>query len=325
MKNKIISILFLASVFLFLGFYVTNAQVRSTDIGLSVSPQYPEPGESAEVSISSYSIDLSKTYVSWWINNNEVSRGVGKTSISFTMGNIGTSTTVTANIDTVDGQSLSKSITLLSSGIDILWEATDSYVPPFYKGKALGTRESEFKVVAIPQVVVRGQKVSNNNLSYTWRKDGNGQPKSSGWGKSYFVFSNSFLDANNQVSVEVSDVNGTKIGEGETTITTSTPKIVFYENNPNTGNLKALSSNTKISKDGISIYAMPYFFSKKAFNSGLEYRWFVGGQENLSLFSRKNITVKGQEDQSGSGIVKVVINNTKTLFQSAEQQVKIEF
>jgi len=45
---------------------------------------------------------------------------------------------------------IDKEIVIEPAQLDILWESTDSYVPPFYEGKALPSIESTIKVVALP-------------------------------------------------------------------------------------------------------------------------------------------------------------------------------
>ena len=34
----------------------------------------------------------------------------------------------------------------------LLWQANDSYVPPFYKGKALPGADTKIKIVAMPEI-----------------------------------------------------------------------------------------------------------------------------------------------------------------------------
>lgn len=325
-SKKIISVLY---VLLLLAISTPlYAQVRNTDIVLTISPAHPSPNEKAIASLSSYAIDLDKTYISWQINARDVSSGVGKKEISFTTGNVGTQTNITANIETADGQNLVKKISILSSNIDLLWETTDAYVPPFYKGKALGPKEGSFKVVAVPGVVVKGERINSKNLSYSWKRNGNGQLSSSGWGKDYLLFKNSFLDDENEVEVKVVDIYENEVGKESIIIPTQKPKIVFYEKDlkSNVESFRALGSNIKINTAGMVLKAIPYFFSTKVDNfDDLLFRWFSEGKEVTTTYPKNEINVKGAEGKSGSGIIKLIVENENTLFQSAERQISVDF
>ncbi len=327
MSKKLYISFIIVMVSMFFGSF-TYAQIRNTDIVLSINPTNPGPNQNATAELSSFAIDLDKTYISWRINARDVAHGVGKTKVSFTTGDIGSQTNIVVDLETIEGQILSKNITLTSSKIDLLWEAKDSYVPPFYKGKALGTREGTFKVVAMPNIIVKGEKVSANNLSYTWKKNGNGQPSSSGWGKSFFSFKNSFLDEENELEVRIGDIYENEVGKESITIPMQKPKIVFYKKDStlNTELRKSLGSNAKISKDGVVIMAIPYFFSTKMQNfDDLKFSWLADGKEVITTYPKNEISVVGAEGKSGSGTIKLIIENENTLFQSSERLINVDF
>ncbi|MCX6751262.1 MAG: hypothetical protein NT161_00630 [Candidatus Nomurabacteria bacterium] len=325
--QKKYTILILILIVAFAGFFA-HAQVRDTDIVLSISPQYPNPNQNVNATLSSHTINLDKANISWSVNDQEKSVGVGKKSFSFTMGAIGSPTTLSATIDTIDGQSISKTTTITPAGVDMLWEAYDAYVPPFYKGKALAPSQGQFKVVAVPNLVNQSGKVNMNNLSYSWTKDDNVQSNSSGWGKSSFIFQNSYLDRDNTVEVKVSDISGGTNASGRITLNTTTPKILFYENNPQLG-VKwetALSNGFLVNTNGTTVNVEPYFFSPKDISSSeLTFDWSLNG-EKISTPSPKNIlSIKPEAGQSGSATIKIDINNVNTLFQSLSKQLNVQF
>ncbi len=64
----------------------------------------------------------------------------------------------------------------------LLWQADDSYVPPFYKGKAMPSAESSIKVVALPEIRNGSTIVSVQNMTYSWQKDYNKDVNDSGYG-----------------------------------------------------------------------------------------------------------------------------------------------
>ena len=241
------------------------AQIRSTDIVLSISPLNPNPNQDVSATISSHSTDLDKANISWLINNQETSKGIGKKSFSFRMGSLGTPTVLSVSIETLEGQTVSKNITITPADVDMLWEAYDTYAPPFYKGRILAPSQGQYKVVAMPNIINQNGKVDVTNLSYDWKKDDDNQIDSSGWGKNYFIFQNSYLDKNNVVEVAVSDISGGTNASGKINLQPIDPKILFYENDPTLGTKweTSLSDGFSIDSNGKTIVAEPYFFSPK--------------------------------------------------------------
>ncbi|MDO8658965.1 MAG: hypothetical protein Q7K54_00015 [Candidatus Parcubacteria bacterium] len=324
-KRYLILILILSATFF--GSSV-SAQVRSTDIVLSLSPEFPNPNQNVTATIASFSTNLDKAYVSWSVNNEESSSGIGKKVFLFTTKDSNSPLSITANINTIDGQSIQKTITITPTDVDMLWEASDSYVPPFYKGKALVGSQGIFKIVAMPNLISQGQQVNMNNLSYVWTKDGDIQPNASGWGKSAFTLQNSYLDKVNEVKVTISDIAGSTTTSGTTQLFTSNPKIVFYENDFLLGTKweKALTNGFQISPNGSTLVAEPYFFSPQNISSSnLTLEWSLNREEIKTPNPKNSLSVKPDAGQKGSALIKVVVNNIRTLFQSAEKEINVQF
>lgn len=329
MQGKYFKNLILLSVFLFtfVGFFA-NAQIRNTDVILDISPQYPGPNQSITAILGSHVVNLNKSNITWFVDGQKIISGIGKKSFSFTTGSLGSNTELSVNIDTVDGQNISKRMNITVADIDMLWEAYDAYTPPFYKGKALEPSQGQVKVVAMPNLVNQSGKVNINNLSYSWKKDGNPQQNSSGWGKNYFIFRNSYLDRNNVVEVKVSDITGGTNTSGKITLTPIKPKILFYKNDPILGIKweKTLGDDFTINPSGEIIVAEPFFFSPKNINSDeLSFNWSINGSK-IETPSPKNIlAIKPDGEQTGNSIIKLLVENTETLFQSLTKQIQVSF
>lgn len=325
--SKKYSTLILILVMAFSGLFV-NAQVRNTDIVLNISPEYPGPNQNVNATLNSYAINLDKANISWSINDQEVSNGVGKKSFSFKTGNVESPITLSVTIETVGGQSLLKTMIITPTDVDMLWEAYDSYIPPFYKGKALAPSQGVFKVVALSNLVTSDGKVNINNLSYVWNQDGKIKPDSSGWGKNYFIFQNSYLDKENVVNVKISDISGNTNASGKIILETTNPKILFYKTDPSLG-VKwetALNNGSIINSNGEIITVEPYFFSPKNINSpNLIFDWFLNGEKIQTPDPKNILSIKPEAEQSGSATIKVLINNTKTLFQTLDKQIQVSF
>ena len=119
---------------------------------------------------------------------------------------MGEKTTVVATIALFDGD-LNETIVIKPSVIVVLWQANNSYVPPFYKGKAMPSPDSEIKVVALPQIKNSSGFVDPKNMTYTWKKDYTNNPDGSGYGKNSFTYVNDYLEDLNNIGVTVSTVD----------------------------------------------------------------------------------------------------------------------
>lgn len=319
--------LILIFTFSFWGFFA-YAQVQSTDVILKITPENPVPNQNVTATLSSHVADLDKANISWSVNNEEKSNGIGKKSFSFSVGGVGYPVVLSVMINTLDGQNVSKTMTILPADIDILWEAYDVYTPPFYKGKALVPSQGKFKVVAMPNLENQNGKINENNLSYAWKKDGTVQSGSSGWGKNFFIFQNSYLDKGNVIEVKASDISGDVNASGKTNLKTTNPKILFYENDPSFG-IKwenALNNGFVVDPNGKIIIAEPYFFSPENISSSdLTFDWSINGNKISTPDPKNVLSIKPESGQSGSATIKVDINNINTLFQSMNKQLNVQF
>ncbi len=328
MKNLVFSFLLVIGVFLLCG-SALYAQVRDTDITLTVSPENPTPNQEVSARINSYVIDLNKAYIYWSLSTGETGGGIGKKSFSFTAKEAGSSLTLSVTIDTVDGQSVQKNLTLGASSVDLLWEAYDVYAPPFYRGKTLVPSQGKFKIVAIPNVINEDSKINQKNLAYTWKENWDVSVNQSGWGKNYFVLQHSYLDRTNLVEVNVSDISGNMSASGKINLKTAEPKIVFYKNDPVLGPRMegALQDGFTINKAGESIIAEPYFFSPKDISLPvLKFDWFINGNKVVTPSGEKNVlSVKPDQDASGKASIEVLASNTKALFQEVKKKLSVSF
>ena len=331
MLNVIINLMLRKIFFIFiLSFLVSNianAQLSSGDITLTTSPNYPKAGETVTAKIESYSFDLTKSYIIWKLNDEVRLNGIGKKTFAFTLGEISSQNDLSVSIETLDGKTLTKNQSIIGADVDLLWETTNSYVPPFYKGKALFAREGEIKVTAMPFIGFNNTKVSPNTLSYTWERDGNGDVKASGFGKTYFTYKNSFLDKTNEIRATVSDIN-TNVRLSESIfITPVEPKIVLYKKTSEEILLnKSVENNFYLNQEGDTFVALPYFFSPKNLNSNdIKINWFVNGEQILNTIGKNELFVKPAEGKSGEANIRVIIENLSTLFQTKEKRVIVNF
>lgn len=319
MKKKSL-ILLLALIYVFFAFSV-NAQIKNEDVSLSINPKQPSANETVNASLSSYVTDLNKALISWSLNGQTVVKNVGEKNFTFKTGANGFQTVIDVKIDTPAGFSINKQVTINPANIDLLWEAYDSYVPPFYKGKALISSESLVKAVALLN------SNQSNGASYNWKVDSKNKIDSSGYGKNFYILKKSYLDKTNTITVTASNLSGDNLGSGKIDIGTGIPKIVFYKKDPDLGTKwgEALENGFLINQKGETIVVEPYFVSpKKLSSSDLNLTWILGTSAIATPEIKNELNIK-PESSNGSSKIQVSIENIKKMFLSISKEINVNF
>lgn len=307
---------------------LVSGRVSSPDENLTVtvSPQYPRPFETVGVSIDTYWFDLNTAKITWLVNGKVVDTGVGKKSISLTLGDIGQGTSVVIQVEKPYGATFSNTVRIYPSSVELVWEA-QTYTPPFYKGKALPTFGSNITVSALPRISTGGTFVPKENLLYTWKLNGSSAPIESGLGKYSISFPATITRKEEVVSVSASIPNTGVEALGETTIKLSNPVIRIYEDHPLYGTLSqtALSQSIRLLSQEISFKAVPFFFSNKDPQfSELEFNWNMNGK-NITDTTSDTIVLRSSGEEAGRSTVSVEINNSEKTSQFGETSFTLNF
>lgn len=327
-RMKFSKFLLLASVILILGILTTKViAVSPSSILVNVSPESPTPGETVNITLSSYAASLDSVSINWSVNGKSSLSGIGKKSFSLVAPSAGSETRIIATVSLPDG-SIDKNITIRPTVMALLWEATDSYVPPFYKGKALPSSGSELKVVAMPEIKSGSLLVNPKNLVYAWKKDYTNDPNASGYSKNYYLFINDYLEDSTNVSVVASTTDQKYTSQASMNIRTFEPKIVFYKNDLSLGTLweQALYNDYSIASD-IIVEAAPYFISPGDIRiPSLEWGWSINDLYIAANPVQKNVMpLKAQPGTSGKSKIRLELKNKYKIFERAEGQINLTF
>lgn len=320
---------------LFLALYqTTHAQITSVprftanEITLDINPENPDAFQQVTIDLETFAIDIDLYTITWLVNGEEVLSGVGEKSFTTRVGQYGDSTKVDILIQAKDGRIVRKATVLRPATVDILWEAYDSYVPPFYKGKALPSRGSIIKATAIPNLVIGENHLPHNELDYTWRWNYRVKDTSSGFDRQFMAIKNLFTNREEVLSVEVQNLGGNIRGEGETTVVMREPDPLFYSVFPENNQYdlsRRLSSVSSTVGEAVNVSVAPYFFSIQpgATPNLLSYEW----QVNNSPVSSNNQSSKNQlsvaSTTQGSTELKVNIEHPQEDFQFASESLNL--
>lgn len=311
----------------FLAFSFTAKAASPSSILVNIAPGNPAPNENVSIEISSYSSNLDSVLISWSLNGKSALSGIGKKSFSLTAPVAGGEATVSVIISLPDGD-IEKRIVIRPAVTVLLWQATDSYVPPFYKGKALATADSEIKIVAIPEINTSTGTVNPKNMTYSWKKDYNNEQEASGYGKNSYTYVNDYLEDSNNISVTASTIDQNYSSTANIDVGTVVPKILFYKNDINMGTIweHALGDGHRIVGDEI-MEAAPYFISPSDLRiPTLSWSWFINDSLVNTLGLRNNlIPLKVPAGSTGTSKIRLEIGNTYKIFENAKKEINVTF
>ena len=321
----LIIIIFVVSIIStpFFIFAETQIAVQQDEIITSVSPKNPQPYQDVSVSLSSYATDLNKAIITWQGDSGILQSGIGKTDYSFKATGPNTTISITITIKPVGSMGIiTKKITISPSEIELLWESVDSYVPPFYKGKALLSRGGFIKAVAIPNT--NTIQSGSGSISYSWQNNGSVVQDSSGYNKSSYVFKNDLFDTTNEITVVASSVAENYSAENTTTIPSYPTKILFYKKSPTEGILynAALSNEVAVVEDEMTLVASPYFLALKGNESKFTYAWTINGDQIKTPTNKMELTIR-PNSRGGYASINLVLESINNLFQKVTGQLKL--
>jgi len=321
MKHRAISILVLAALFFFsAGTAHAQAEAFNSDISVSTIPENPGPNQSVTISLSSFSISTKSADIRWSVDGRGATGGVGRDTFTFTTKDVGASTSIAITITPVGSIPIRKNIVIVPETADLLWQATDSIVPPFYRGKAMPTSESDIRFVAIPNIRSTGGIFPPSSiLIYNWKEDDDNNAAASGYGKDSYAVTMDYLNPAKRIDVQVSSLDGSVTAETETTITPASPKVLWYASSPLYGPLynTALGGTYTVSGSETSLFAEPYFFSTDSDSTfqTLKYEWQLNGQAIATPNIPNALLLHRDDTATGSATVDVTVTNVTKLFQ----------
>ncbi|MEK7118498.1 MAG: hypothetical protein AAB869_02700 [Patescibacteria group bacterium] len=294
-------------------------------ITFHTNPETPGPNQAVTISIQSYAVPLDSAMLTWYIDKEVVASGIGEKSIQTTTTEFGNAVTVNVVIMTASGGRFDKQLILKPIEVDILWEA-DTFVPPFYKGKALPTYKSIVKLSAIPRF---NAFASDPSLySYTWTAN-NTQGLGQKSGKNGVLLPMKYSGSAVPVKVSVNNLASTGEGGGASkNIATVDPILLFYEDAPLLGIRldRALSGAVVTNGTSFTIRAVPYFFSNDDVeNSNLVSLWYKDNVKFAPGLDSNTLTI-GKEGASAQGsTIGLSIQNMKRILQAADAEVSVNF
>jgi len=335
-QQKQLVTLFLAFAFLgIFSFGLIDAHAQQIelysekDINVETIPEIPGPNEQVTLRLNSFSFNLNNYTIAWFKDGAKESSGFGNREFKFTTGSAGDITNITAVID-INGKVLRKELRFAPSQVDLLWEAKNSYTPPFYKGKALPVIQSDIRITAIPETLLI-EPSDAPNLVYYWDRNYERQVSKSGFGKYFYDFTIDPLVQNEKITVTSNDRRENSFAKNTLDIPTTaySPQILFYEVDQNNRILtqKDLATNSNINTDTLRFSFHPLHMSSIKQNFvDLFVDWRVNNTSQPPQdFNNQNELYITSGGQAGVTNISVNLEGVDKLLQKAQKSFNLAF
>jgi hypothetical protein len=294
-------------------------------VRILMNPLHPRPGDTVTISLESSLADISRSAVSWNVDGRSIA-GTQNT-ITLTAPALGAQTDVRAEITTTEGSLLTARTTITPTELDILYDS-DSYVPAFYKGRALPSAGTTLHLETLARFKKRnGTFVPPSDIVYTWRRNGQVVGTVSGRGKSSASIPSPLLFSTDTISVEAESVDGIFSGTATIAVRSANPVIRLVEDHPLFGlrlNHSFTPSQSVVGKE-IVVAAIPFFASAKTpTDTDLVYEWTVNGRRvDTKDVTRNELALGAQE--GGVARIGLSVSHNTNIFFGADSRWTISF
>jgi hypothetical protein len=273
-------------------------------------------------------VDLANSSVVWHAGGSVIAQGVGSTTATMTAGSLGSETPIEVDIQTPDGTLLTAQATVAPTQLDLLI-GSDSYVPPFYQGRALPTAGTDIIAQAMANFVrADGSVIPDSDITYTWKQDSVVLGQISGRGRSSVVIPLMHLYSGNTITVNAQSSDGTRASEAIVVVPLSQASVDLYEDHPLYGVLynNAVGSSFFVPETEMAFAAIPFFTGARTPNdSALSYTWQVNEQkipESVSLPSELTINAA---NSTGQAAVRVEVTHATNFYLDSTGEWNIDF
>jgi hypothetical protein len=291
---------------------------------INASPATPSVGDTVHFTVEGSVYDLPHDVITWTVNGKTTASGVGRSSTDATVDSRGSALSVTVTVSDPTWGIASNALTIVPQQVDILYDAP-TYVPPFYRGRALPSAGGNMHLQAVARLVKGGVQISNSSITYTWSRNGTVLGSLSGLGKSHLNIDAPNMYGADTISVRASAADDTLSASASVVISNAEPTLELYEDHPLYGvtYFNAFTDLVPASGD-ITVAAVPYFATITGLNDpSAQYNWLLNDAPLAASSTKKNeLTVRAD---TGSAHLRLDLTNPKNFFLSASSNWKIQF
>jgi len=319
----------LLSIGLYILFFTTgssaNAQLGNLagvagGPAITLSPQFPAPGERVNVTLEDYSGLVGAATIAWSLDGVNLPEVSNLRSMSFVVGEALQTDTITATLTNNNGRSQVVSVTIEPRYLDIIIEP-QTFTPVLYRGRALPIYGSLVRVSGV--LSGKNGLVNPSSYTYNWKLNNrsiDGGARLGGFQTLYTVPHG----RTHIVTLEVIDQAGLTVARRSVTVETSVVDVLLYEQSTLYGlSPRVAPSSFNMVGNSLTLRAIPYNLDLRALTGRLVTEWSIAGAKTNSGSDRFEITL----DRRGAGTANLEfeVRNLSELLQGDKASMAIRF
>lgn len=257
--------------------FVSHAQFTpgTTAPTIKSSSSHPDAYTEVTLSLDAYTLDTNGSKISWTVDGINQPKAENERSLKVMTGAIGSIKEVRATLTLPNGSIVHTPYRLTATRVDLIIES-DSFVPTFYKGRALPSTGSMVRAIALP---TDGSGKSANQFSYVWRLNNKTLQGGSIYGKNTMMFEMP-LGSEQILSVSIVDNLGRTTMKKTIALNPTDAELHFYIENPLKGlSRTVLTSPYLMLEDEVRIHAEPYYVSRSLLTNENLVEWRIDGKK----------------------------------------------
>lgn len=320
MMKKII--LLTISIFLssfYIGFSATG------EVAIVLTPKNPASYTPVTATLTSYLFNVNTAFITWTVDGREVVRGLGEKKITIKTNGVGEEINVKAVAVTANNETYVTEMNISPQSVDILYEAPESYVPPFYEGRSLPGEGALVNFVAMPTISEGGAVISPSSLSYFWYVSGEFVDDISGIGKQSAPIYLDFLRPYTTVRVVVNGPRGTTAEKSIDVYPHQVlPLLYTYDSLLGPKYNSLLNKRFETTKNFV-ISLEPFFLStKNGLADTVSYEWMLDGLP-ITPIGGTLLSMHPKESSYGSKTLSITVSNSKRRLQKTTTNLELIF
>jgi hypothetical protein len=287
-------------------------------------PSTPSAGDSVHFTVEGSVFDLPKDTITWSVNGKTLASGVGATSADATVDSKGDSLDVIVSVTDPVWGAAGNELVIVPLQVDILYDAP-TYVPPFYRGRALPSAGGSMHLEALARLSAGGAMIPNSSITYTWSRNGTVLGSFSGLGKSKISIDSPAMYGTDTISVRASANDDTLSASASIVIPNTPLTLELYEDHPLFGitYFNALPDAIPAPSE-MTVAAIPYFATITGlYDATLQYSWLLNDSPLAASSSKQNeVTL---DSTQGSAKLHLDITSLNNFFLGASGDWKFQF
>lgn len=303
-------------------FFVTLNFSFAQNLSLKQFPDSPREGEEVKITLESDKYDLNIANITWSVDGQIVDSGVGRKTLNIKASSNGLAQIILASVEQ-EGYNPDKTQKVLEANTNfILYEGVDSYVPSFYKGRRLPSKEGTVRAAFFS--FKDGEISGFNNSSgdqYEWKINGEEDKNLSGQNKIINNIQSRVTD--NALSLRIAKLDSRQsLKIAEANIPLQKTEVLVYKTDEKKL-LKQVLNDTEIGRK-IYLLVEPFFFSvNNKQDQKLLYDWKINDVET-KIATPWAVVFSGKERDTVRINLKLINNQKITQENSRGFTFKVE-